>query len=495
MHGLLQKFKEVSLSVLLITVFVTVLNFTIVKLPSEDFIQFVIGAVLVYIGLSIFLFGVDLSVTPIGDHMGKVITKPGKLPILVFGGFLLIFIMAIAEPSLIIFGGQVEKVTGGQLKGFIIMMAVAIGFGLAAATGFTRIIKSFPLNILLSSIYLVVFALMGLVHKDYHGIAFDAAAATTGSIVVPYLLAITVSVAAVKQQAGTAEEDSFGLLGIATGVATLTTLLLGALFVDTHNLLGDADQAVETMTFITALSDALLDVTLSIAPVIFMFIASLFLKPRLSQRQIKRMGTGLIYTFIGLTIFLTGVYGGFMDVGRLVGNSLAKNASKGLIIFIGFLLGLLTILAEPSVYVQTDLIEEVSSGAIKRGLVLISLSIGVGLAVAFAMIRIILPQVELWHIVLVGYLSALVLSFFTPKIFVGIGFDGGAVASGPMTATFMLAFVQGVADGFGGGGILDGFGIIGLVALMPVVALQVLGLLVKLKTRKEKERGAQDGAA
>lgn len=483
MHGLLQKFREVSLSVILITLFVVVLKFTVVDLPNDLLIQFIIGALLVYIGLSIFLFGVDLSVTPIGEHMGKVVTRPSKMIILVISGFVLGSIIAIAEPSLNIFGGQVEMVTNGQLKGLIIMIAVALGFGLAAATGFGRIIKGFPLNILLAVIYLVVFGLIGFVGKDYHGIAFDAAASTTGSIVVPFLLALTVSVAAVKNKAGTSEEDSFGLLGIATGFATMTTLILG-LFVNTHDLTSGGQAEIAETTFLTAFIDSLSDVTLSISPVVLMFIVSLFLHPRLNQRQIKRQLVGLIYTFIGLTIFLTGVYGGFMDIGRTVGESLAENATTFVIIFVGFVLGLLTILAEPSVYVQTDLIEEVSSGAIKRGIVLVSLSLGVGAAVAFAMVRIVFPAVELWHIVLPGYIVAVALSFFVPKIFVGIGFDGGAVASGPMTATFVLAFVQGVASAFGGGSMIDGFGIIGLVALIPVVTLQILGLIVKIKTRE-----------
>jgi len=199
-----------------------------------------------------------------------------------------------------------------------------------------------------------------------------------------------------------------------------------------------------------------------------------------------------VYTFLGLVLFLIGVNGGFMDVGTVVGRSVASLDNKGFVIIIGFVLGLVTVLAEPAVYVLTHQIEDVTSGYIRRKAVLVALSIGIGFAVALSILRILVPQIQLWHYLLPGYIIAIVLSYFAPKLFVGIAFDAGGVASGPMTATFILAFTQGAADAIEGANVLvEGFGMISMVALTPLIALQVLGLIFKLKSRKGGL--AQDG--
>jgi hypothetical protein len=174
-----------------------------------------------------------------------------------------------------------------------------------------------------------------------------------------------------------------------------------------------------------------------------------------------------------------------MEVGTIVGFQIAALENDFLLIGTGFLLGLLTILAEPAVYVLTDQIESVTSGYVKRRTVMGALAIGVGTSVALSMIRILVPDLDLWHYLLPGYIIAVVLTYIVPKLFVGIAFDSGGVASGPMTATFVLAFAQGAAQGIPGADvILDGFGIIAMVALTPLITLQILGLVYKVKTRK-----------
>jgi hypothetical protein len=206
---------------------------------------------------------------------------------------------------------------------------------------------------------------------------------------------------------------------------------------------------------------------------------------KLKKKPLKRIIKGLLYTLIGLVLFLTGVNAGFMDVGTLVGYNIASIDNKAVLIAIGALLGLVVILAEPAVYVLTKQIEDVTSGYLKRKVVLVALSLGVSLAVGLSMLRIIVPEIKLWHYLLPGYILAIVLSYLVPKLFVGMSFDSGGVSSGPMTATFILAFAQGAAESIEGANVLvDGFGLIAMVALMPIIALQILGLIFKIKTVK-----------
>jgi hypothetical protein len=220
-------------------------------------------------------------------------------------------------------------------------------------------------------------------------------------------------------------------------------------------------------------------------PVLLLFLGVNFIHIRMTKRPFYRIIKGLAYTFFGLVLFLTGVNAGFMEVGRMVGYKLAQLSSNVPVIVVGFILGLVTILAEPAVYVLTQQIEDVTSGYVKRSLVLPALAIGVGVAVALSIIRIVVPSIKLWHYLLPGYIISGALMFIVPDLFVGMAFDSGGVASGPMTATFVLAFAQGAAEANPAADVLvDGFGMIAMVAMTPLIALQILGFMFKLKSHK-----------
>lgn len=486
MHELLRKFRDVAFSVSLIVVFVLIINVSIVHLEWKYIGLFLIGSLLVFVGLSVFLVGVDLGITPIGQHMGKVITKSNRKWILAVGCFVLGFIISFAEPSLIILGQQVKKVTGGIIGNYLLIAVVSLGIGLLVSTAAIRIVTGFSIKKLFIILYSIIFVLAFFVSNEFLAITFDASGATTGSLTVPFLLALTVGIAAIKTKQGSAEEDSFGLLGLASAGAIISTLVLG-LFIDTFNLgSGGVIEPIEKSIFQTLLAEAL-NVGLSFMPIILIFAVIQIFKFRFNRKASLRIIKGMVYSFIGLTLFMTGVNGGFMAVGREVGTYLNLNVPDFVVFIVGFILGMLVILAEPAVYVLTRQIEDVTSGSIKRFMVVIALSIGNGIAIGLSMVRIMNPGVEIWHFLLPGYIIALTLCIFAPKIFVGIAFDSGGVASGPLTATFMLAFCQGIATGTGGTAtLLDGFGMITMVALMPLITLQTLGLIYKYKLRKHQ---------
>ena len=489
MSLLTEKFKEVLFSVLPITIIVIILNFTIVPLEMPVFIRFLLGALLVIIGLTIFLFGVDLAITPIGNHMGSTLVKSNKLWIVGVGGLILGFLISIAEPDLHILAKQVELVTSGAISMWGIIIVVSIGIAILVALGLIRIVHNMTLRKFFTICYFIILIFGLFTPTEFIAIAFDASGATTGAMTVPFLLALNTGVTRLKKDSLSSEEDSFELVGIASAGAILGVMAMG-IVTRPDNLTSTLDHSLSQsssiiLPFIREIPSVSLQIILALTPILVLFLIFQVVSFKLSKKALSKILKGIVYAFIGLVLFLSAVNAGFMEVGSIVGYGTASMENKFFVIFVGFLLGLVTILAEPAVHVLTHQIEEITSGYVKRGSVFLSLSIGVAFSVALTIIKIIVPGVKLWHYLLPGYIVAIALMQFVPGLFIGMAFDSGGVASGPMTATFILAFAQGVAEAIEGADVLlDGFGVIAMVALTPLIALQALGFIYKIKSRK-----------
>jgi len=484
---LMMKFKEVLYSVLPIAVIVLLLNFTIASLPLVVLIRFLIGTTLVILGLTIFLFGVDIGITPLGNHIGSDVSKKGKLWLIIAVSLVLGFFISIAEPDLQVLASQVQSVTSGVVSNMSILLVVSAGIGVMLTLGFLRIVYNISLRIVLAVCYVVIAVLSFFVAPEFFPIAFDASGATTGALTVPFILALAVGISSMKKDSKASESDSFGLTAIASTGAIIGVMLLG-IFSKAGVLTGSLDMSVDESAsilspFLHGIPHYALESLIAMLPVFVIGILFQIFLFKFQKKQFRRMMKGLAYTFMGLVLFLTGVNAGFMDVGASMGYLLAQLNNRSIVVIVGFILGLVTILAEPAVHVLTAQIEMVTSGYVKKRVVQGALSIGVGCAVALSVLRIIIPGIQLWHYLLPGYIISIALSFIVPKLFVGIAFDSGGVASGPITATFILAFAQGVAESVEGADVLrDAFGMIALVAMMPIITLQILGLIVKIKS-------------
>ncbi len=484
-----QKIKEVSFSVLPIVVIVLILHFFIADIDAVKLYRFLLGAVFIIIGLSIFLVGVDICITPIGSLFGHLFTKSNKIWIIVIGGILLGFLISIAEPDLHILADQVEMVTSGVITKTSIVAVVSIGISLLLTLGLIRIIYSVPLYWILAGLYLIIGVMSLFTSRGFMAISFDASGATTGALTVPFILALSLSISAMKKDSKGSEKDSFGLVAIASTGAIIAVMLMSFIS-GSGELSGEISETSSANThliepFLHKLPHLAFESALALSPLLVLFLIFQKISFKLQFRAFARILKGFVYSFLGLTIFMLGVSAGFMDVGVTLGYAIASKGSALLVIFISFVLGTVTILAEPAVHVLTHQIEEVTSGSVKRVFVLIALAAGVGLALALTAIRIMIPAVQLWHYLLPGYAIAVGMMFIGPKLFVGIAFDSGGVASGPMTATFILAFTQGTASATVGADVLiDGFGTIALVALTPLITLQILGLIYRRKTIK-----------
>ncbi len=489
MNVLAAKLKEVLYAVIPITVMVLILNFTLAPLDSMLLIRFIIGAIVIIVGLSIFLFGVDIGITPIGQTMGKGIAKSNKILIVIGAGLLLGFFISIAEPDLHILAGQVDLVTSGLISKTSIVIVVSIGIGALIALGLARIVYNVPLYKILSILYFIILVLALFTSPEFLAISFDASGATTGALTVPFILALALGVSTLKKDSKASEKDSFGLVAIASTGAIIAVMIMN-IIMKTDKISGSLEPHDEGSLsifgpFFHEIPIIAQEIIMALVPMLVIFLVFQKISFKMSRKAVRKILVGIFFTFVGLVLFLVGVNAGFMQVGTSIGYSIASLDNKAYVVIIAFVLGIVTILAEPAVHVLTHQIEDVTSGYVRRKVVMFSLCIGVGLAVALSMVRILIPELQLWHYLLPGYLIAIAMTYFVPKLFVGIAFDSGGVASGPMTATFILAFVQGAAEAIDGANVLiDGFGMIAMVALTPLITLQIVGFVFKYKSRK-----------
>lgn len=511
------KFKETLYSVLPIMAIVFVLGITVAPLGSELISRFLIGGVLLTLGLTIFLIGVDIGILPIGERSGAALTAKRSLPLLLGVSFLIGVMVTIAEPDVQVLADQIKGVSPSVNKWALILM-IAAGIGLFVVIGLLRTMLSLKLKYILIASYVAVFVLAFLCPAEFQGVAFDSGGATTGPMTVPFIMALGVGVAAVRSKGQThaegakkdessSSDDSFGLTGIASVGPVAAVCLYGIILKyffgaddslqNTSSIVQNADtssEAAELATtgfavFLEELPSVLKEVSMALLPLVVMFAAFQIFLLKMPPVQIRRMAKGLLYSYIGLVLFLVGVNGGFMPAGKSLGQILGSGASVsgGLWILLlcgtGILFGAIVVCAEPAVWVLTEQVETITGGTIKRKVMLAALSSGVAVSIGISMLRV-LYSFSLWYILIPGYALALLLTFVTPPLFTGIAFDSGGVASGPMTSTFILSFTLGASAACGGNPVTDGFGVIALVAMTPLIAIQILGIIFKFKQEK-----------
>lgn len=486
MNILFKKLKEVSMSVFPITLLVVILSLTIVPIEHEVFFRFLIGAIFVVIGLGLFLFGADIGIASIGNLMGETIAKTNKAYLVGILGFILGFLITIAEPDLQILASQVNIASGGIVSNTLILIVVSAGVGLMVAIGLIRILYGHPINKYFTITYFIIFLLGLRVSQEFLAISVDASGATTGAMTTPFILALGYGVSRLKG-GKTSEEDSFGMVGLAS-VGPILAVMLMSIVRRLTDIQGEVEAFIPNTgifgPYIEIFPQILKESVFTLLPLLILFLIFDQVRFKLNNKSRGLILKGLLYTYIGLTLFLVGVNAGFMEVGRIMGEGIA-NYYSWLLPIIGFLLGMVVVLAEPAVYVLTEQVEEVTAGHIKKRVILLTLSIGIAFAVAMSMLRIMIPSLKLWHFLLPGFAIAAFLSYKVPPIFVGIAYDSGGVASGPMTATFVLAFAQGAAGAIPTANVLiDGFGVIAMVAMTPLVAIQILGYIFKVKAQK-----------
>ena len=443
-----EKMKESLVSVLPIVAIVMILCLTISPIQTDLMLCFLLGALLVIFGMGMFSLGADISMTPIGNKIGTAMTKTKNLPLILVVSFALGVAVTVAEPDLQVLAETVPHINNG-----VLLITVGIGVGFFLAVCMLRIVTGVKLRWLLIAFYAVVFVLAAFTPEEFLGVAFDSGGVTTGPMTVPFILALGMGVSNIRSDKK-AEADSFGLVALCSIGPILSVMILGICYTpdsaeySSVSLVDVATTRDAALVFLRTVPRYAEEVAVAVIPICLMFLMFQLVTRRFKRVQLLRISSGLIYTYIGLVLFLTGVNVGFMPAGQLIGATVASGGQPWLLIPIGMVMGYFVVAAEPAVHVLNKQVEEVSMGSISRRVMRRGLSIGVAVSVGIAMLRVLTGISIMWFLI-PGYVFALALTFFVPQIFTGVAFDSGGVASGPMTATFMLPFAMGACQALG----------------------------------------------
>ena len=491
MRELWSKIKEALISALPITAIVYILALTpLFDFSVTELITFSVGAVLLILGIGMFNLGADLAMTPMGTHVGAGLSKQRKLGLLLAVCFVLGLLITVAEPDLQVLAGQVSAVMNGTL----LIYAVGIGVGAFLMVAILRIVFKKSLSNILMLFYMLLFAgallLVVSGNESLLPLAFDSGGVTTGPITVPFLMALCVGISHVLGDRRS-KENSFGMVALCSVGPILAVLVLGIFSrndlnyqVPDYNVSGDI-----LGTYIHTLEHTAKEVAIALGLIVVFFMVCQLVFLKLPWKRLLRIGVGVIFTYIGLVIFLTGVNVGFMPIGYKLGLCLAQSHPAFLVIF-GLVVGVLVVMAEPAIHVLNCQVEEVTGGLVTRKAMLTGLCIGVGLSIALSVIRIIF-DFSLVYYIIPGYFISLALSLFVPPVYTAIAFDSGGVASGPMTSGFILPFATGICVALQGEAAVmrDAFGVVALVAMTPLITIQLLGFR-SIMDRRVKERRA-----
>lgn len=481
-----EKIRESLSAVLPITGIVLMLSIFVIPMELGSVVMFLTGALMLIVGMGFFQLGAEMAMTPLGEGVGVQISKMKKLLTVLLTGFLMGVIITVSEPDLQVLAGQVPSVPN-----MVLIMTVAVGVGLFLALAIVRIRYKISLSTLLIVCYLALILVSMFVPKEFLAVAFDSGGVTTGPMTVPFIMAMGVGLASVRSDKNAAN-DSFGLVALSSVGPILAVLILGCFFKPTEAAytLTDVATVVTTQDVARVFAQGLplyaREVLLSLVPILWVFLIFQWLTHRYHGLQIKRIIVGFGYTYIGLVLFLCGANVGFAPVGAYLGKELAGLSFRWILVPIGALIGYYIVKAEPAIQVLNHQVEAVTNGAISVKMMNRCMQIGVAASVGLAMLRV-LTGISIQWFVIPGYIIALVLSRMVPDIFIGIAFDSGGVASGPMTSTFLLPLSIGVCEALGGNLMTDAFGVVALVALTPLIAIQLMGLVYKLKTAKRAQ--------
>ncbi|MBR6557405.1 MAG: DUF1538 domain-containing protein [Clostridia bacterium] len=491
MKVLWDKIKEALISALPITLIVYLVSF----LPGFSFsrvelMSFTVGAILLILGIGLFNLGADIAMTPMGTHVGAGLSKQKTIGLLLAVCFVLGMLITIAEPDLQVLANQVSSVMNGKL----LIYTVGFGVGAFLIVAILRIVFKRRLSAILMLFYMLLFslALMLAVNEnlDLLPMAFDSGGVTTGPITVPFIMALGVGISSVLGDRHS-QENSFGLVSLCSIGPILAVLVLG-LFARNDLSYSVNYGSVESNILKAYMTNAghvakEVAIALGLIVVFFLFCQIFFLK--LPKRQLHRIAIGVIFTYIGLVMFLTGVNVGYMPIGYKMGSQMSL-LHPALLTGLGLVMGVLVVLAEPAIHVLNAQVEDVTGGYVKKRSMMVGLCTGVGVAIALSVIRIIF-DFSLVYYVIPGYFISLALSLFVPPVYTAIAFDSGGVASGPMTSGFILPFAVGVCVSLQGENAVlrDGFGVVALVAMTPLITIQILGFKAII-SNKIKERRA-----
>ena len=466
---------------------VFLLSVTLTPINPGDMLLFIIGVVLLVIGMSLFTVGADMSMVQLGTKVGSAVASANKIWLIAFIGFVIGILVTISEPDLQILADQVK----GLGNEYILILTVSVGVGLFLMIALLRMVFGIPLNILLTIFYITAFVLSFFVDDSFKTVSFDSGGVTTGPMTVPFIMSLGAGVSSARQaKKNNSKDDAFGLTALCSIGPIIAVLVLGIVMKVKGAYIPDTIPSItDTRGSVTLYAEKIgehaVDVAIALLPIVVFAVLFQLVTRAFSKKQVIRIGVGMVYTFIGLAIFLSGANVGFIPMGTEIGETLAGISGGYILIPVAILLGYFIVKAEPAVYVLNHLVEEMTAGAISGKTTGLGLSVGVASALGLSTLRI-LTGMNIMYILIPGYIIAITLSFFVPKIFVGIAFDSGGVASGTMMSAFVLPLCIGActSEGVAGNIMTEAFGCVAFVAMAPIIVIEIFGLAYKIKSKR-----------
>ncbi len=480
---ILKQLREVTLSVLPIGLFTIILSLLLGVMDSAQLGRFLLSCLLVIGGLTLFLSGVDVGLIPIGTKIGATLTRSRNLPLMLAASVALGMIITIPEPDVQVLATQVHAVRPGVSVGSLVV-AIAIGVGIFFSISIARTILKLPMKIIFLLSYISIFSIAAFSDDFFVSIAFDSGGATTGPLSVPFIMALGMGVAALRKHD---DEAEFGYVALSSIGPVIAVLVLGLSSAGGTEIEAAAE-AEAVIPLSELFSSKFVEVGISLLPLVAVCLLLQLLFMKMPRIEATRAFVGIAYAYIGIVLFFTGVEYSFSEVARELGDALIL-ISPALLYAVGFVFGLCVVLAEPAVMVLTEQVEDVSEGRIPRRIMLVALALGVGLAVVMALVRTV-HSLSIWTFLLPGYILIMLFMIRTPGLFSAIGFDSGGVATGPMSSTFLLPFAMGAASGSSEATLASSFGIIAMIAMMPILVIELLGIIYQTRVRKAEKEAA-----
>ena len=486
MNLIKKKIIESFTSVFPIVAIVLALSMTLTPIDSGHMVLFLMGAVFLVFGMSLFTMGAEMSMQPLGVKIGTITAAKGGVWLLAFVSLIIGIVITISEPDLQILASQIS-----EIPNMVLILAVSVGVGIFLAMALLRIVLGVDLAILLAVFYVIALVLSFFLPESFRPLAFDSGGVTTGPMTVPFIMSLGAGVSAARSNKEGAS-DSFGITAMCSIGPIIAVLVLGICM----NITDVTYQAEELIAFDNTRQGLIIyaegfaeyakEVAMALLPIVLFTVIFQLVFRAFSKRQLIKLLVGVLYVFVGLAIFLTGANVGFLPTGSTIGEKLAELWGGAFLIPVAMLLGYFIVKAEPAVYVLNHLVEEMSAGAISGKTTGRGLSIGVSAALGLSALRI-LTGIPIIYILIPGYIIAFVLAFLVPKMFVGIAFDSGGVASGTMMSAFVLPLCVGACGAVNGNAMLDAFGCVAFVAMAPIISIQVMGLKYAIESKRRKQ--------
>ena len=473
---MLKNLKTALISILPIVAFVLMVHCFFYRFESSLIVNFVIGAGILIVGLSLFLFGLEKSIVPMGEFVGNSVNGNKRFYIYIIFALVYGTCSTMAEPDFQVFTTEII-LAGFPVPKFVFLAVVGFGVSVFISLALVRIVTKFSIRWTLIILFGLTLGLACFVSETNVCLSLDASVATTGSVTSPFLLAMGLGFSSVMT-GGKENDDSFGLISIAT---------LGALFASVvvcliSGGLGAGAVVEEQAATMSLWLSVLVDVSLSVIPLVIIFFVFEAIFIKISRQDKKRLTIGAVITFVGLYLYLFGVQYGFIALGEKFGEFLA-GTDTFVVLAVVCLLGFFIVIAEPAIKVLADQVDEATNRNLPSKLVVGTIAVAVMLSLCLIVLKLS-HNISIWWFVGICYGLSLALSFFVPKNFTAIAFDAGGVATGTLVVSFIFPMMSGFA------GASTGFGVVAIVAMVPVLVVQLLGLLFgavsRVQTRKTR---------